>query len=161
MTFCLRPSICVSALALVPFLSLPSALRSPPPPPPPPPLQACKPNHSAEGGGSGQSLPPHVGSLGQAEDQSCPAKRRRASSPSKVSTTVTASFIYPLLSNSTDVYSFHPTCYLYFQSLLCVFRVIPGLVTQHSSQFPTGTSPRRNYKFVISYNNYLHILLYL
>ncbi|XP_041822117.1 histone demethylase UTY-like isoform X2 [Chelmon rostratus] len=46
-------------------------------------LQACKPNHSAEGGGSGQSLPPHVGSLGQAEDQSCPAKRRRASSPSK------------------------------------------------------------------------------
>ncbi|XP_029377043.1 histone demethylase UTY-like isoform X2 [Echeneis naucrates] len=46
-------------------------------------LQACKPNHSAEGGGSGQSLPPHVGSLGQAEDQSCPAKRRRASSPAK------------------------------------------------------------------------------
>uniref|UniRef100_A0A673BTJ0 [histone H3]-trimethyl-L-lysine(27) demethylase n=1 Tax=Sphaeramia orbicularis TaxID=375764 RepID=A0A673BTJ0_9TELE len=44
-------------------------------------LQACKPNHSAEGGGSGQSLPPHVGPLGQAEDQSCPAKRRRASSP--------------------------------------------------------------------------------
>uniref|UniRef100_A0A665X551 [histone H3]-trimethyl-L-lysine(27) demethylase n=1 Tax=Echeneis naucrates TaxID=173247 RepID=A0A665X551_ECHNA len=30
-----------------------------------------------------QSLPPHVGSLGQAEDQSCPAKRRRASSPAK------------------------------------------------------------------------------
>uniref|UniRef100_A0A671YW00 [histone H3]-trimethyl-L-lysine(27) demethylase n=1 Tax=Sparus aurata TaxID=8175 RepID=A0A671YW00_SPAAU len=47
------------------------------------PQQACKPNHSAEGGGSGQSLPPHVGSLGQAEDQSCPAKRKRASSPSK------------------------------------------------------------------------------
>ncbi|XP_030007247.1 lysine-specific demethylase 6A-like isoform X2 [Sphaeramia orbicularis] len=46
-------------------------------------LQACKPNHSAEGGGSGQSLPPHVGPLGQAEDQSCPAKRRRASSPGK------------------------------------------------------------------------------
>ncbi|XP_070850337.1 lysine-specific demethylase 6A-like isoform X1 [Chaetodon trifascialis] len=46
-------------------------------------LQACKPNHSAEGGGSGQSLPPHVGPLGQVEDQSCPAKRRRASSPSK------------------------------------------------------------------------------
>ncbi|XP_072223716.1 lysine-specific demethylase 6A-like isoform X2 [Leuresthes tenuis] len=46
-------------------------------------LQACKPNHSAEGGGSGQSLPPHVASLGQAEDQSCPAKRRRASSPAK------------------------------------------------------------------------------
>uniref|UniRef100_A0A673BWX4 [histone H3]-trimethyl-L-lysine(27) demethylase n=1 Tax=Sphaeramia orbicularis TaxID=375764 RepID=A0A673BWX4_9TELE len=47
------------------------------------PQQACKPNHSAEGGGSGQSLPPHVGPLGQAEDQSCPAKRRRASSPGK------------------------------------------------------------------------------
>ncbi|KAE8278478.1 Lysine-specific demethylase 6A [Larimichthys crocea] len=47
------------------------------------PQQACKPNHSAEGGGSGQSLPPHVGPLGQVEDQSCPAKRRRASSPSK------------------------------------------------------------------------------
>ncbi|KAM3585049.1 uncharacterized protein V6R79_006197 [Siganus canaliculatus] len=47
------------------------------------PQQACKPNHSAEGGGSAQSLPPHVGSLGQAEDQSCPAKRKRASSPSK------------------------------------------------------------------------------
>ncbi|XP_070711476.1 lysine-specific demethylase 6A-like isoform X2 [Pempheris klunzingeri] len=46
-------------------------------------LQACKPNHSAEGGGSGQSLPPHVGSLGQAEDQACPTKRRRASSPAK------------------------------------------------------------------------------
>ncbi|KAM4710861.1 lysine-specific demethylase 6A-like isoform 2-T2 [Anableps anableps] len=46
-------------------------------------LQACKPNHSAEGGGSGQSLPPHVSSLGQAEDQSCPAKRRRAGSPAK------------------------------------------------------------------------------
>ncbi|CAB1413344.1 unnamed protein product [Pleuronectes platessa] len=47
------------------------------------PQQACKPNHSAEGGGSGQSLPPHLGTLGQVEDQSCPAKRRRASSPSK------------------------------------------------------------------------------
>uniref|UniRef100_A0A3Q3SYG1 [histone H3]-trimethyl-L-lysine(27) demethylase n=1 Tax=Mastacembelus armatus TaxID=205130 RepID=A0A3Q3SYG1_9TELE len=46
-------------------------------------LQACKPNHSAEGGGSGPSLPPHVGSLGPAEDQSCPAKRMRASSPAK------------------------------------------------------------------------------
>ncbi|XP_068612371.1 lysine-specific demethylase 6A-like [Brachionichthys hirsutus] len=47
------------------------------------PQQACKPNHSAEGGVSGQSLPPHAGSLAQADDQSCPAKRRRASSPSK------------------------------------------------------------------------------
>ncbi|XP_061571502.1 histone demethylase UTY-like isoform X2 [Cololabis saira] len=46
-------------------------------------LQACKPNHSAEGGVLGQSLPPHVGALAQAEDQSCPAKRRRASSPGK------------------------------------------------------------------------------
>ncbi|XP_077368509.1 lysine-specific demethylase 6A-like isoform X2 [Festucalex cinctus] len=46
-------------------------------------LQACKPNHAAEGGGSGQSLPPHVAALGQAEDQSCPAKRKRASSPAK------------------------------------------------------------------------------
>lgn len=55
---------------------------------PPPPLQACKPNHNAESGGSGQSLPPHVGSLGQAEDQSCPSKRRRASSPTKVNTTM-------------------------------------------------------------------------
>uniref|UniRef100_A0A3B4H5E9 [histone H3]-trimethyl-L-lysine(27) demethylase n=1 Tax=Pundamilia nyererei TaxID=303518 RepID=A0A3B4H5E9_9CICH len=30
------------------------------------------------------SLPPHVGSLGQADDQSCPAKRRKASGPAKV-----------------------------------------------------------------------------
>ncbi|XP_054624838.1 lysine-specific demethylase 6A-like isoform X3 [Dunckerocampus dactyliophorus] len=45
--------------------------------------QACKPNHTAEGGGSGQSLPPHVAALGQTEDQSCPAKRKRASSPAK------------------------------------------------------------------------------
>lgn len=51
---------------------------------PSPLLQACKPNQSTEGGSSGQSLPPHVGALGQAEDQSCPTKRRRASSPSKV-----------------------------------------------------------------------------
>uniref|UniRef100_A0A669F4G9 [histone H3]-trimethyl-L-lysine(27) demethylase n=1 Tax=Oreochromis niloticus TaxID=8128 RepID=A0A669F4G9_ORENI len=51
-------------------------------------LQACKPNHSAEGGGSGQSLPPHVGSLGQADDQSCPAKRRKASGPAKVNMAV-------------------------------------------------------------------------
>lgn len=53
-----------------------------------PPPQACKPNHSAEGGGSGQSLPPHVGSLGQADDQSCPAKRRKASGPAKVNMAV-------------------------------------------------------------------------
>ncbi|XP_051914660.1 lysine-specific demethylase 6A-like isoform X2 [Hippocampus zosterae] len=48
------------------------------------PQQACKPNHAAEGGSSGQSLPPHVTALGQAEDQTCPAKRKRASSPAKV-----------------------------------------------------------------------------
>ncbi|XP_061547613.1 histone demethylase UTY-like isoform X1 [Phycodurus eques] len=47
------------------------------------PQQACKPNHAAEGSGAGQSLPPHVAALGQAEDQSCPAKRKRASSPAK------------------------------------------------------------------------------
>ncbi|KAL1022106.1 hypothetical protein UPYG_G00022260 [Umbra pygmaea] len=45
--------------------------------------QACKPQHSAEGGASGPALPPHVGPVGQAEDQSSPAKRRRASSPTK------------------------------------------------------------------------------
>lgn len=56
---------------------------------PSPLLQACKPNQSTEGGSSGQSLPPHVGTLGQAEDQSCPTKRRRASSPSKVIMTLT------------------------------------------------------------------------
>ncbi|XP_072298157.1 lysine-specific demethylase 6A-like isoform X3 [Eucyclogobius newberryi] len=45
-------------------------------------LQACKPNHSAEGGGSGPTLPPHISPLSQA-DESCPAKRRRAASPAK------------------------------------------------------------------------------
>ncbi|KAK7893059.1 hypothetical protein WMY93_022211 [Mugilogobius chulae] len=45
------------------------------------PPQACKPNHSAEGG-SGPTLPPHVSPLSQA-DESCPAKRRRAGSPAK------------------------------------------------------------------------------
>uniref|UniRef100_A0A8D0AYT9 [histone H3]-trimethyl-L-lysine(27) demethylase n=1 Tax=Sander lucioperca TaxID=283035 RepID=A0A8D0AYT9_SANLU len=68
-------------------------------------LQACKPNHSTEGGGSGQTLPPHVGPLGQAEDQSCPAKRRRASSPAKVNTTVMASFncCFPLIAGRVTV----------------------------------------------------------
>uniref|UniRef100_A0A4W4GZX9 [histone H3]-trimethyl-L-lysine(27) demethylase n=1 Tax=Electrophorus electricus TaxID=8005 RepID=A0A4W4GZX9_ELEEL len=52
-------------------------------------LQACKPHPSAGGGlsgahGSGQSLPPHVGPLGQGEEQPSPAKRKRASSPAKV-----------------------------------------------------------------------------
>lgn len=64
-----------------------SLLPAPLPPLSPSP-QACKPNHSAEGGGSGQSLPPHVGSLGQADDQSCPAKRRKASGPAKVNMAV-------------------------------------------------------------------------
>uniref|UniRef100_A0A3B4BAS4 [histone H3]-trimethyl-L-lysine(27) demethylase n=1 Tax=Periophthalmus magnuspinnatus TaxID=409849 RepID=A0A3B4BAS4_9GOBI len=47
------------------------------------PPQACKPNHSTEGGGSGPTLPPHVSPLSQA-DESCPAKRRRVGSPAKV-----------------------------------------------------------------------------
>lgn len=34
-------------------------------------------------------------------------------------------------------------------------RVNPGLVTQHSSQFPTGTSHRRNYRFLLSHNRLL------
>uniref|UniRef100_A0A673JN60 [histone H3]-trimethyl-L-lysine(27) demethylase n=1 Tax=Sinocyclocheilus rhinocerous TaxID=307959 RepID=A0A673JN60_9TELE len=40
----------------------------------------------ASGGahGSGQSLPPHVSPLDQAEDQSSPAKRKRTASPAKV-----------------------------------------------------------------------------
>uniref|UniRef100_A0A8D0ASQ7 [histone H3]-trimethyl-L-lysine(27) demethylase n=1 Tax=Sander lucioperca TaxID=283035 RepID=A0A8D0ASQ7_SANLU len=77
------------------------------------PQQACKPNHSTEGGGSGQTLPPHVGPLGQAEDQSCPAKRRRASSPAKVNTTVMASFncCFPLIAGRVTVMQFN----LYFQ----------------------------------------------
>uniref|UniRef100_A0A673JRP6 [histone H3]-trimethyl-L-lysine(27) demethylase n=1 Tax=Sinocyclocheilus rhinocerous TaxID=307959 RepID=A0A673JRP6_9TELE len=42
----------------------------------------------ASGGahGSGQSLPPHVSPLDQAEDQSSPAKRKRTASPAKSST---------------------------------------------------------------------------
>lgn len=90
----LCPSICGSALSLHSVFLPSSCAPCQPLPPSPFLLQACKPNHSAEGGGSGQSLPPHVGSLGQAEDQSCPAKRRRASSPSKVIMTLTASFSY-------------------------------------------------------------------
>ncbi|CAL8308348.1 unnamed protein product [Merluccius merluccius] len=43
-------------------------------------LQASKPHQGSEGS-SGQALPPHVGALGQPDDQSSPAKRRRASSP--------------------------------------------------------------------------------
>ncbi|XP_010891463.3 lysine-specific demethylase 6A-like isoform X4 [Esox lucius] len=49
--------------------------------------QACKPQHGLEGGGSGPALPPHVGPVGPGEDQSSPAKRRRASSPAKQSQT--------------------------------------------------------------------------
>ncbi|XP_072539931.1 lysine (K)-specific demethylase 6A, like isoform X2 [Salminus brasiliensis] len=52
--------------------------------------QACKPHTSTGGGltgahGSGQSLPPHVSPLGQGEEQSSPAKRKRTSSPAKSS----------------------------------------------------------------------------
>lgn len=121
--------------------------------PPCSPLQACKPNHSTEGGGSGQTLPPHVGPLGQAEDQSCPAKRRRASSPAKVNTTVMASFncCFPLIAGRVTVMQFN----LYFQFHNVFFRVIHGSVTHHSSQFPTGTSPRRNYRLVIALISYL------
>ncbi len=48
--------------------------------------QACKPQPGSSGGahGSGQSLPPHVSPLDQAEDQSSPAKRKRTASPAKV-----------------------------------------------------------------------------
>uniref|UniRef100_A0A671PSC2 [histone H3]-trimethyl-L-lysine(27) demethylase n=1 Tax=Sinocyclocheilus anshuiensis TaxID=1608454 RepID=A0A671PSC2_9TELE len=48
--------------------------------------QACKaqPGSSGEAHGSGQSLPPHVSALDQAEDQSSPAKRERTASPAKV-----------------------------------------------------------------------------
>uniref|UniRef100_A0A673JPC1 [histone H3]-trimethyl-L-lysine(27) demethylase n=1 Tax=Sinocyclocheilus rhinocerous TaxID=307959 RepID=A0A673JPC1_9TELE len=51
-------------------------------------LQACKAQPGASGGahGSGQSLPPHVSPLDQAEDQSSPAKRKRTASPAKSST---------------------------------------------------------------------------
>ncbi|XP_016421874.1 lysine (K)-specific demethylase 6A, like [Sinocyclocheilus rhinocerous] len=50
--------------------------------------QACKAQPGASGGahGSGQSLPPHVSPLDQAEDQSSPAKRKRTASPAKSST---------------------------------------------------------------------------
>uniref|UniRef100_A0A3Q1H8C0 [histone H3]-trimethyl-L-lysine(27) demethylase n=1 Tax=Anabas testudineus TaxID=64144 RepID=A0A3Q1H8C0_ANATE len=64
-------------------------------------LQACKPNHNAESGGSGQSLPPHVGSLGQAEDPSCPSKRRRASSPTKVKTMLCYLVSFPIIGRFT------------------------------------------------------------
>ncbi|KAF7711314.1 lysine (K)-specific demethylase 6A, like isoform X1 [Silurus meridionalis] len=50
--------------------------------------QVSKPNPSAggllmEAHGSGQSLPPHTSPLGQDEDQSNPAKRKRTSTPTK------------------------------------------------------------------------------
>ncbi|XP_016323310.1 lysine-specific demethylase 6A-like [Sinocyclocheilus anshuiensis] len=50
--------------------------------------QACKAQPGSSGGahGSGQSLPPHVSPLDQAEDQSSPAKRKRTASPAKSST---------------------------------------------------------------------------
>lgn len=49
-------------------------------------------------------------------------------------------------------------CILFVQHLMFIFifivcfRVNPGLVTQRSSQFPTGTSHRRNYRFLLSHN---------
>lgn len=43
-------------------------------------------------------------------------------------------------------------------TLLVCFRVNPGLVTQHSSQFPTGTSHRRNYRSLLSHNRLLIFL---
>uniref|UniRef100_A0A8C5BJF4 [histone H3]-trimethyl-L-lysine(27) demethylase n=1 Tax=Gadus morhua TaxID=8049 RepID=A0A8C5BJF4_GADMO len=46
-------------------------------------LQASKP-HQGQEGSSGQALPPHVGTLGQPDDQSSPAKRRRASGPGQL-----------------------------------------------------------------------------
>lgn len=52
-------------------------------------------------------------------------------------------------------------CILFVQHLMIIliflvcFRVNPGLVTQHSSQFPTGTSHRRNYRFLLSHNRRL------
>uniref|UniRef100_A0A672NVS1 [histone H3]-trimethyl-L-lysine(27) demethylase n=1 Tax=Sinocyclocheilus grahami TaxID=75366 RepID=A0A672NVS1_SINGR len=51
-------------------------------------LQACKAQPGSSGGahGSGQSLPPHVSPLDQAEDQSSPAKKKRTASPAKSST---------------------------------------------------------------------------
>uniref|UniRef100_A0A8C1VMX1 [histone H3]-trimethyl-L-lysine(27) demethylase n=1 Tax=Cyprinus carpio TaxID=7962 RepID=A0A8C1VMX1_CYPCA len=45
-------------------------------------LQACKAQPGSSG--SGQSLPPHVSPLDQADDQSSPAKRKRTASPAKV-----------------------------------------------------------------------------
>uniref|UniRef100_A0A8C1PLE5 [histone H3]-trimethyl-L-lysine(27) demethylase n=1 Tax=Cyprinus carpio TaxID=7962 RepID=A0A8C1PLE5_CYPCA len=44
--------------------------------------QACKAQPGSSG--SGQSLPPHVSPLDQADDQSSPAKRKRTASPAKV-----------------------------------------------------------------------------
>ncbi|KAG7268841.1 hypothetical protein CRUP_023961, partial [Coryphaenoides rupestris] len=43
-------------------------------------LQASKPHQGSEGS-SGQALPPHMSTLGQPDDQSSPAKRRRSSGP--------------------------------------------------------------------------------
>ncbi|XP_051996253.1 lysine-specific demethylase 6A-like isoform X1 [Xyrauchen texanus] len=49
--------------------------------------QACKPHPGSSGAshGSGQSLPPHVSALDQAEGQTSPAKRKRTASPAKSS----------------------------------------------------------------------------
>uniref|UniRef100_A0A8C6V0K8 [histone H3]-trimethyl-L-lysine(27) demethylase n=1 Tax=Neogobius melanostomus TaxID=47308 RepID=A0A8C6V0K8_9GOBI len=70
------------------------------------PPQACKPNHSAEGGGSGPTLPPHVSPLSQG-DESCPAKRRRAASPGKV-TAGAAAFVVRGLQKDSSPTASHP-----------------------------------------------------
>jgi len=137
----------------LPFTFFSSLLRSARAPATPLPLQACKPNHNAEG--EGQSLPPHAGPLGQAEDPTCPAKRRRASSPSKVNDH--RGDIIHLLppccngdrhAGQSELGPLVRPCAPYMS---CVFfRLIHGSVTHHSSQFPTGTSPRRNYRLVLS-----------
>uniref|UniRef100_A0A8C5CES8 [histone H3]-trimethyl-L-lysine(27) demethylase n=1 Tax=Gadus morhua TaxID=8049 RepID=A0A8C5CES8_GADMO len=58
-------------------------------------LQASKP-HQGQEGSSGQALPPHVGTLGQPDDQSSPAKRRRASGPGQSDTWVSTQAPQPV-----------------------------------------------------------------
>lgn len=133
---------------VLPFLSLYFPSSNPPvlTATPSLPLQACKTNHSAEGGGSSQSLPPHVGTLGQAEDQSCPAKRRRGSSPTKVNKTLTTSELqFRILISPTCMLSF-----IFIFYCVCVFRMIPGLVIQHRNRFLIRISHHRNYRFALS-----------
>lgn len=58
----------------------------------------------------------------------------------------------------SDVYSFRTTSKVHFNFSCVFFRVNPGLVTQRSSQFPTGTSHRRNYRFLLSHDRLLIFL---